>query len=247
MRWLAISLHWQSLHASRYSTFEHAWRTRQRQLELLQKVNHQVDYFLALFEAGEIFRIFGESQKAAEYYERAYPGFQQLNMLLSLGYYERAYGDLAFQQANYAEALRRYEKYALFAAQENHPWSMAQARTKKALALANLGEHQEARRELRNLLVEISAWGEDELILSALLAEPVCLNQEGKIESAVELAAFIRHHPVAWREIKQQAQSIIDHAAIRLAEEATQAAIQRGEALRLEAVANAVKNWAIDE
>lgn len=245
-RRLAISLHWQSLHAARYSTFEHAWKTRMRQLELLQKENNQADYHLGLYEAGEILRIFGDPQKATEYYERAYPGFVQLNMLLSLGYYERAYGDLAFQQADYAKALRRYEKYAYFAGLENHPWSMAQARAKVALALARMGKSQQARREVRNLLVEISAWGEDELILTALLAEPVCLVQEGNHESAVELAAFIRHHPVAWKEMKQQAQNILDQAVHGLPEETVQAAVQRGQTLTLKFVADSIRARILD-
>jgi predicted ATPase len=246
MRRLAISLHWQSLHAARYSTFEHAWRTRQRQLELLQKENNQADLYLGLYEAGEIFRIFGDPQKAREFYERAHPGFVQLNMLLSLGYYERAFGDLAFEAAEHAEALRRYEKYAYFARQENHPWSMAQARARCALAKACLGQTQQACYELRELIAEIKAWGEDELILAALLPEPVCLVQEGKAEAAVELAAFICRHPVAWREMKQQAQTMLEQAAQRLPEEAVQAAIRRGEEKGLDEFIQTILNRTLD-
>ncbi|MCU0484811.1 MAG: AAA family ATPase [Anaerolineales bacterium] len=246
LRRLAISLHWQSLHAARYSTFDHAWRTRQRQLELLQKENNQADFYLGLYEAGEIYRIFGDLQKARAFYEQAYPGFVQRNMLLSLGYYERAYGDLAFEAADHAEALRRYEKYAYFARQENHPWSMAQARARCALAKACLGKIQPARCELHELIAEIKTWGEDELILAALLAEPVCLVQEGKAEPAVELAAFICHHPVAWREMKQQARTMLEHAAQGLPEEAVQAAIRRGEAKKLDDFIQTVLSWTPD-
>jgi predicted ATPase/DNA-binding SARP family transcriptional activator len=245
-RWLAANMHWESLHAVRYSTFEHALDTQQRSLELIIKLDNQSDYYWGLFELGDIYRVFGETQKARALYEEAYAGFNKLDMALGLGYYQRAAGDLALGEARYAEALERYEQYLQYAMLDNHAWSTAQARTKRALALAYLEDHKQARLEIYNVLTEIRDWGEDELMLHALLVELVCLIQEGQNEQAVEFAVLIGSHPVTWNEIRQQAQAILESAARGLPEEATQVAIQNGKALSLDALIATVISRAID-
>lgn len=235
-RMLSINLHWESLHASRYSTFEHSLRTRQRNLELVQKTQNQTDYYLGLLELGEIYRIFGDMQKARSVFEEAYPGLQRMNLVLGMGYYERAYGDMALEDGRCEEALARYEQYRRFATQDNHPWSMAQSRSKRALALAYLDQGKQARLEIGELIREIRSWGEDELLLNALLVEPVCWMLEGSNAQAVEMAAFIQNHRVSWNETRRQAQGMLERAARNLLEDTVRAAIQRSKELKLDAV-----------
>jgi hypothetical protein len=128
----------------------------------------------------------------------------------------------------------------MYAAQDNHDWSMAQASAKRALALAYLENREQARLELHDVLTKTRSWGEDELSLIALLVEPVCLIHEGKFEQAVELAAFISNYPVSWNETKKQAQAMLESAARNLPEEAVLAAIQSGQGLKLDAVIAAI-------
>ena len=78
--------------------------------------------------------------------------------------------------------------------------------------------------------------GENDLELQALLAEPVCLIQEGKAERAVELAALIAYHRVSWNETKQQARTILEAAGLGVSPGIMQAAIERGKALELDSV-----------
>jgi predicted ATPase/DNA-binding SARP family transcriptional activator len=246
IRMLALNLHWESLHAVRYSNLEHALDTQQRSLELVRKQDNQSDFYWGLFELGDIYRVFGEPQKASALYEQAFIGFNSLKMVLALGYYERAYGDLAFLEGKFSDALVHYEQYAKYAKQDNHAWSMAHARAKLALTLAYLENREQARLELHDILSEIHTWREDELTLITLLVEAVCLIHEGKREQAIELAAFIQYHPVAWNETKQQAQVILESAMRGLSEDKIQATIQYGKELKLDSVINAIINRVAD-
>lgn len=236
VRYLGTLLQWESLYAARYSTFEHALKARHRSLELAQKTMVQSDVAWQHFELGDIHRIFGQAAPARELYEQAYAEFKQMNMLLGLGFYERAQGDLALAEARYAEALAHYEAFMRYVQQDNHTWSIGQAHAKLALAHACLANRSQARLEMRNALTGMRVWGQDELELMALLAELVCLFQEGNFEPAVELAAFIAHHPVSWNETKKYARATLATASGNLPEQAAQAASARGQALELEGV-----------
>jgi predicted ATPase/DNA-binding SARP family transcriptional activator len=236
IRFLSQSLLWETLHAIRYSSFEHALDTGQRSLELAKKVGTQTDITWSSFELGETYRVFGEPLKANPFYEQAYRSFAKMNYVQGLGFYERAQGDFALQEARYEDALAHYRNFMQYAIQDNHAWSMAQSRAKMALVYAYLGDLEKARSEIQKTLAEIQDWGEKELRLWALLAEAVCLQQEGKSEQGIALAAFIQHHPVSWNETRQHARQILETALQDLPEKEVQAVIERGKALDFEEV-----------
>jgi predicted ATPase/DNA-binding CsgD family transcriptional regulator len=238
MQRVADSLHWESLFAVRYSTFEHAVRTRQRSMEIMRNLDQPSHFSWGLFEFGEMYRVFGEQEKALDLYEQAHEGFERMNIILGLGYYQRAYGDLALEDARYADALKYFQEYVKYARQDNHLWSMAQAQAKLALAHAYLGELEQSRQELQTALTEMRDWGKDDLILQILLAEPVCLLQERRSEEAIELSAFILTHPVSWNETKQQAKRTLEAASRDLPQEVVESAKERGKKLSLKTVLN---------
>jgi tetratricopeptide (TPR) repeat protein len=189
-----------------------------------------------LFELGEVYRIFGEPEKALGLYEQAHPIFEKMNMILALAYDQRARGDLELADKRYSDALIHYQKFYVYATEVNHIWSMAQSREKIALANAHLGNREQARLEMGSALAQAYEYREDVLALQALLAEAVCLVQEGNLEAAIELASFLQHHPASWNETRQHARGIQESASRDLPQEVVQAAIERGKALDLDAV-----------
>ena len=156
---------------------------------------------------------------------------------LGLGYHQRALGDIAVAAGQYSEALEHYQVFALHVIQDNHYWSMAQAGARLALVYAWMGNLVESRQKMMASLVDSLDWGEQDLALQAVLAETVCLVEEGKKEQAVELAAFITSHRNCWNETRQQAKAIPELASEDMPAEAVQAAIQRGQGFTLEEVA----------
>jgi predicted ATPase/DNA-binding SARP family transcriptional activator len=235
-RVLGTSIHWESLYAARYSTFEHALRLRQRSIELARQLDSQSNLAWRLFELGEVYRIFGEPEKALELYDQTLPMFERMNIALAFAYDQRARGDLALEEKRYADALEHYQKFKVYLREETHNWSIAQSRARIALAQAYLGNIKGARLGLQDALVEIYDLGEDDLALQVLLVDAVCLLQEGNLEAAIELASFLLHHPGSWNETKQHARGILESVSHDLDQETVQAAIERGKGLELDAV-----------
>ncbi len=240
MSQLQESLHWEALHAARYSNFEHARRVREKSLALAQKQGHPSNIAYRQYELGEIYRIFGDLEKASSLYEEARTGFEKMNMTLGLAYYQRAQGNIALQEQRYADALHFFQSYLSYAERDNHQWSRAQARSRIALTRAHLGEIDQARQDMRAVLAEINTWRGEDLALQAMLTEPVCLLHEGHEEAAIELASFLQHYHLSWNETKTHARRIVESAAIGLPNETVQAAVECGEKLTFEDIMKAL-------
>jgi predicted ATPase/DNA-binding CsgD family transcriptional regulator/tetratricopeptide (TPR) repeat protein len=232
--WLAHSLNWESQAAVQYSTFEHARKTRERSLELAKKSGIQTFIFWWIYEYGEIYRVFGDQVKALELYEQAQTGFKQTKITLGLGYCQRAHGSIALQNAQYSDALRHYLEYREYARQDNHLWSMAQARGKLARAYAHLGALKTSRNELQNTLTPTYIWKKDGLILDSLLAEPVCLIQEGRYKQAVEFLSLILMNKFSWNETRRDAMVLMSEASEPLPPNVVERAKLHGENASLE-------------
>jgi tetratricopeptide (TPR) repeat protein len=218
------SLSWESLNASRYSTDEHALETRQRCLDLRHQGQAESVYYWNLFEMGDIHRIFGNAPKALEYYEQAHQNFERINLVLGLGYYQRALGDLAIQAGDFTRAREQYLAYQAYAGQDNHFWSMAHGSVKLAWVNAHLGELEAARQYNSDCLCQMGETVHDSLELMALLVEARCLAEEGQLDSAIALAAFAVENPVTWKETGDLAKAMLADLAEKLDEETYRAA-----------------------
>jgi len=234
--WLADSLYWESELAVRYSTFEHALRTRQRCLELSKLSEVKTTVFWNIYEYGEVYRVFGDQKKATELYEKAFVGFEKLHISLGLAYFERACGDIALQNIQYSNAFTHYQQYMNYAEKDNHLWSMAQAHGKLALAYAQLKNLELSRKELQTALIQMKTWGKDVLVMDTLLAAVVCLIQEEKHSQAVELAWFLHRHKLSWNQTKNYAKLLLDRASNQLTLKVIEAIKKRGEKMVLEEV-----------
>lgn len=226
-RMVGMSLSWESIWATRYSNFEHALETRQRDMEHSQKYWSQAVYFWNLLEMGEVYRIFGNQKKALEYFETAHENFQRINMKLGLGHYQRGLGDIAMLECRYTDALKHYQDYQYFAEQDNHEWSIAQAFLKQAWAYAHLGEVEKSRRNNYACLKRLQNADEVAMELMALLCEARCLAEEGNIEPAVALAAFVSGHPITWNETRTLAKALLASHTHKLDSQALRKAYSR--------------------
>ena len=185
---------------------------------------------------GEVYRIFGEAEKAVGLYEKALPLFKKMKVVLGLGFDQRARGDLALEEKRYQDAMEHYRKFNAYTQEDNHLWGMIQSRGRIALAHAYLGNLNIARQEMHSSLVDIYQIGGDDLALQTMLAEPVCLLQEGDLAQAIELVSFLQHHPGSWNETKQHADIILDEASRDLDQEAVEGAIERGKGFDFDTV-----------
>jgi tetratricopeptide (TPR) repeat protein len=169
-------------------------------------------------------------------FEQAHPLFEKMNIPLALGFEQRVRGDLALGEERYSDALAHYQNFDTYVREDNHIWGMTQSRARIALAQAYLGNVEQARLEMQKALAIIYELREDDLTLQTILAEAVCLLQEGNLEEAIELASFLEHQPASWNETKQHARKIMEMASRNLPQEVVQAAIERGHLLDFNAV-----------
>jgi len=235
-RMLASAFQAEALFAARFSTFEHALEKGLRSLELERQLDYQPYLSWRLYEVGDLYRIFGKFEEAIEFYEQAYIEFVKTDILLGLGYYQRAYGDIALKNGQYSEALDHYNKFYKYATQDNHFWSMSQAHAKISFALTYLGKIVDAREKMITALGEADAVGQIDLELLALLTEALCLLKEEHHEQCVEITSLIIHHPNSWNETKEHANKILDSASRNLSQERFEAAQQRGREMVLDEV-----------
>jgi predicted ATPase/DNA-binding SARP family transcriptional activator len=209
LRMVGENLHWESLWATRHSTFQHALETRQRGIEQYQKYLGQTSNFWNIFEMGEVYRIFGDPKRALGFYEEAGAYFKRIDFSLGQGYYQRAFGDIAMEEGRYTEALEFYETYQSLAEQENHMWSIAQASLRLAWVYAHLGDIQSSRDSIYRCLQLLLDADEVNLSLTALLCEARCRAEEGKIDSSAALADYVVKHPITWNETREQAEALL--------------------------------------
>jgi len=238
--WLAHSLYLESETAVRYSTFDHALRTRQRCLELSKLSEFQTTVFWNMYEYGEVYRVFGDQKKAMELYEQAFVGFEKLSISLGLAYYQRAYGDIALQNIQYSNALTHYQKFMKFSTEDNHLWSMAQAHGKLALAYAQLREVERSRTKLITALTQMQTWEKHGLILDSLLAEAACLMKDGRNKEAVALSSFLCNHLFSWNQTKQYARFLLDEVSSQLSPKDVESAKKSGDKIVLD---DYIKNY----
>jgi predicted ATPase/DNA-binding SARP family transcriptional activator len=222
-RMKGLSLYWESMWAVRYSTFEHALEARQRSTDQYKNYGSQPYQFWNIFEMGEIFRIFGKTKKAQEFYEEAGIYFERIHYVLGQAYYQRALGDIAMQEGRYADALQRYQAYQRFAEQDNHMWSMAHASVKLAWAYAHLGDIHSSRLSIYQCLKSLLDADEANLALTALLCEARCRIEEGKIDPSAALAVYVSKHPITWKETRDQAEALLKYLSDSIPEGALQA------------------------
>jgi tetratricopeptide (TPR) repeat protein len=163
-------------------------------------------------------------------------------MYLALAYDQRARGDLDLAGKGYSNALEHYQKFEVYSREASHLWSMAQSHAKIALAHAYLGNIEGARQNIQSVLTQAYAIREDELTLQTLLADAVCLVQEGNFIAAIELTTLLQRHPVSWNETKWHARAIQETASSHLTEDAVQLAFARGKLLDLDSLVTNVIN-----
>ena len=208
MRLFQSSLHLEGLFAVRYSTFDHALRLRKNCMELVRKQGTQSELAWQFFELGDIYRIFGQPEKAMTNYEQSLPLAERMNMSLALSFDQRARGDLALQAGHFTDAMLHYQEFDRYVRADNHPWGMTQSSARIALAHAYLGNVDQAREAMRGVLKEMYEWRSDDLAMQCLLAEAVCLLKEERMEDAISMASFLQHSPISWNETRFQADGI---------------------------------------
>jgi tetratricopeptide (TPR) repeat protein len=224
---ISSALGLESLEALRYSTLDHALRTRQESLRLALEVGDDHQTAWCLWEMGEVRRVAGEHHSARIYYEEAKVLFQHINNRWGLAFYNRGRGDLGLMENNYSGAKDYFLKH-LTIAQTASDWSVVYALCGLGRAECGLGRFNEARRQFSRALKLAFMINSTDLTMIALTGFANLLAAEGENERALELATFVTNHNNTWNETRIQAEAVAMKAASKLTEEVGAAARSSG-------------------
>lgn len=236
---VGYALSWESIYALRFDTPEHARRARLQNMEMATKYGPLLEENItawSYFELGEIERVTGDMQAAAEKYGSALAGFQSRNDLTGLAYYERGTGDLALAAGDAAKAARHYARALelLPATISYHGRALTLARL--ALAESALGDYDTAAEHILASLRIVDANGETDLGSHAVLAAGELALAGGRADTALALVASLATSPFTWNEVRAEARRLDTRARAVLDEPTAAAAEARGRELPLEEV-----------
>ncbi len=226
-------VHNESVLALRYSTSEHARRTRQYCLE----VNHQLGLSLSVawstWELGEIERFDGHRDLARDCYEAARRGFLAHDIPFGMAYYHRGMGELALAAGDFDQAQTHFRQSVEILRAAHHRWTLAYVLSAAGRAASGAGDIASAQQMLTEALDTAIHLGQHGLMMVPLAAIAAWLQAAGHAAAALRLAAFVAHHWATWHETRQQAAATREQAAAVLPPAVAMDVRLRGEALAL--------------
>jgi ATP/maltotriose-dependent transcriptional regulator MalT len=150
-------------------------------------------------------------------------------------------GSVAILQADYAEAQQLYQQSYDLYRDINDRGGLATALNGLGLAACALGDFQTASQHFQQALQITTDMHFTTLTLSILIGVAELLWRYDRQERAIELLAFVRHHPAGERETRDRAKQFLDDYERELAPEIFACAGQRGESENLDTVVSAVQ------
>ena len=205
----AHALSYESMNALRYSDIEHAQRTRQECLALYQQDRNILGETWATWEMSEIYRVSGDLEKAAEWFERARVLFEKFEGHLSVIFIERSQAEFALWNGDHTEAQMHFEQSALHAKQMNHKWALSYALCGWGRAEVELGEFESAQQHFIQAIQNAREIDEYDLVLNALAGFTKILVVSARPEQAAELGTWITNHNLCWNETKSQVKPLL--------------------------------------
>lgn len=221
----------ESYEALRYSTVEHALRTRKQCQSLMQEAKYTYGEIWGDWEMGEIYRVAKDPSTARHYYEQARPGFERLGEKNGLAFYHRGLGDLALDAGDFALAREHFRQGLDLIQQVRHRWAGAYLLNGLGRAELGLRQQQTAHKHFLAALREAQSTGDPGILLVVLAGLVDWYAAHGDLQQAVSLAALVAGHPVSWLETKARVAMVLESAASTLSAEEFAAIKERSKSL----------------
>ncbi|NDJ53686.1 MAG: hypothetical protein GYB68_11460 [Chloroflexi bacterium] len=186
---------------------------------------------------GDLARARGDLDRAEQLYHQSIVLMNDTNHLPMIGYPILNLGRVAYLRQDYEEAAQRAEEARQrFERGGAEPRAGALASNLVALVATAQGNLNQAREALAQAFSIIRGMRYPPATLETFIALADLLAAEGQIERAVELLALIESHPMTAEEFRAWVHQRLEGLEDQLDPPAFAAAIERGQALDLEAV-----------
>jgi pimeloyl-ACP methyl ester carboxylesterase/predicted ATPase/DNA-binding SARP family transcriptional activator/tRNA A-37 threonylcarbamoyl transferase component Bud32 len=198
----------ESFEAARYGHLDRAVETRQQALQAARASRDRLVEAWSTWEMGEIYRLRGDFEEAALWYERSLPLFDE-HQGFAHAFYSRGLADIAATRGDYPAAARHYDQSVRAAEAYDYGWAEAYARIGLARMEQHIGDACQARQYLAQALDLAQATTDRAITLAALAAAAELLASSDDQDLAAEVAAFVAAHPTSWVEVRNRAGQVL--------------------------------------
>jgi predicted ATPase/DNA-binding SARP family transcriptional activator len=200
----------ESYEKARHGDIEDALQIRSTCLNTIQETG--LTYHLAwnYWEMGELLRLKGDAEAAAEWYARAYPIFDGEPNNLGRSYYFRGMGDIALGKKQYESARAHFATSVDLAKSVKHTWMVCYSLSKLARAQVELQDVKSAKKNFRDAFQSGIKTLDQGIMLAALVEYAEFCSRLGRKERAVELCSLVNDHFASWHETRKHASMLMD-------------------------------------
>ena len=200
----------ESYEKARHGDLEEALQIRRTCLDIILEIGPVYQFAWNYWEMGELLRLKGDSEAAAEWYARAYQIFDQAQDSIGRSYYFRGMGDIAFGKKNYESARDYFSTSADLAKSIHHTWMICYSLSKLARAQMELQDFKAAKKNYHDAL-QYGMKTLDQGILTVAIADyAVFCSKLGRNERAVELCSLVNEHFASWHETRKHASQLLE-------------------------------------
>ncbi len=222
--------------AHRLGDYGLARRFHQESKGIYQQLDSQWGISNGLNNLGLVAEALGQFDRAEGLYRQALTLRETIKDRRGVGWSFYHLGYLAYQRERYGAAAERLQKSLEIWQELGDPWGLLFAMNAWGQTAIALGELDEARTLLSQVLQKSMAQRTVAVALRALVGWAMLLVQEGQGERAVEILSLVQGHPASEGQTKDQAKRVQARLVSRLSPQAVAAARQRGESTTLEEV-----------
>jgi predicted ATPase/DNA-binding SARP family transcriptional activator/Tfp pilus assembly protein PilF len=154
----------------------------------------------------------------------------------------KSLGDVAFRLGEHAQAVRYLEGSLALLEEEGDRRSQAYTLNSLGTVAQTMGRGQKARQSFQRALRAAMEIREPALALDILMSLARLSAEDGDVMRALELLAFVLHHPASEQQTKDQAEPLRAELGQRISNDALHAAEARGRALELDVLAAQILN-----
>jgi predicted ATPase/DNA-binding SARP family transcriptional activator len=234
----------ESFEMVRYGDLAEARRLRQQCIEIIESSGPPYQVGWNYWEMGEILRVMGTLDQAAEWYERSREAFEATfpDDVWKVFYY-RGLGDIALARGDFLSAVQQFLQSAELARATRHAWATAYALNGLGRAELGLKNSGAARQHFLEALQYAFKIGDHGIALVALAGYAELLGQEGDPAMAVQIGSLVSSHYAAWRETRDAVTKLLSAMEKKMTASEFEQAQKNGQAVDLQETVGNLIAW----
>jgi predicted ATPase/DNA-binding SARP family transcriptional activator/Tfp pilus assembly protein PilF len=229
--------------AGRLGRYPEALARFEESLAICQRLENQRGVAASLHNLSTLAYLQEEYAEAKRLRQEALDICRQIGYRWGIASSLKSLGDVAGRLGEYDQAMRHLGDSLALLQEEGDRRSQAYTLNSLGTVAQSMEDIQESRQYFQRALAATIEIGEPALALDILMSLTKLTAQEGDVERALELLAFVFHHPASEQQTRDQIEPLRAKLAHRVSTQAVAAAETRGRALDLNELAATILSF----